>query len=101
MIFFWLFYFFINFLISFSVFKILNNKFLGIVLAFLVFGTLSGIWFIYPGSQNLAPIVSIFFLENDKSGLQIFLDSLTDISFMHERPIGDEPRNRRKKNVSI
>ena len=64
MIFFWLFYFFINFLISFSVFKILNNKFLGIVLAFLVFGTLSGIWFIYPGSQNLAPIVSIFFLEN-------------------------------------
>ncbi len=64
MIFFWLFYFFINFLISFSLFKILNNKFLGTVLAFLVFGTLSGIWFIYPGSQNLAPIVSIFFLEN-------------------------------------
>ena len=64
MIFFWLFYFFLNFLISLSVFKILNNKFLGIVLAFLVFGTLSGIWFIYPGSQNLAPIVSIFFLEN-------------------------------------
>jgi len=45
--------------------------------------------------SNSFAYFSIVFLENDKSGLQINLLSLSDISFMHERPIGDEPRNRR------
>tara|TARA_A100001011_G_C14298615_1_gene839678 strand:- start:666 stop:989 length:324 start_codon:yes stop_codon:yes gene_type:complete len=64
MIFFWIIYFFLSFLISFGFYKLFNHSIFGFILSIILFGLLSGVWFIYPGSHELAPIVSILFLEN-------------------------------------
>ena len=64
MIIFWTLYYFLSFLISFAFYKLFSNKTLGFISSIIMFGLLSGTWFIYPGSQELAPIVSILFLEN-------------------------------------
>tara|TARA_A100001011_G_scaffold332396_1_gene359455 strand:- start:633 stop:956 length:324 start_codon:yes stop_codon:yes gene_type:complete len=64
MLFFWTLYLAFSFLISFAFYKLFSHRWLGFVLSVILFGLLSGVWFIYPGSQELAPIVSIFFLEN-------------------------------------
>ncbi len=64
MLFFWSVYFFLSFIISFSFFKLFSYKVLGFIFFITMFGLLTGVWFIYPGSQELAPIVSILFLEN-------------------------------------
>ena len=64
MIIFWTLYYFLSFLISFAFYKLFSNQTLGFISSIVMFGLLSGVWFIYPGSQELAPIVSILFLEN-------------------------------------
>ena len=64
MLIFWILFFLLSFLISFSTYKMFSSKFLGFISAIIIFGFLSGVWFIQPGSQKLAPIISIFFLEN-------------------------------------
>ena len=64
MLIFWIFHFLLSLLISFCFYKLLSSKILGFIIAITVFGLLSGIWFIYPGSQNFAPILAILFLEN-------------------------------------
>ena len=61
---FWALYFVLSFLISFAFYKLFSHRGLGFVFSIILFGLLSGIWFIYPGSKELAPIVSILFLEN-------------------------------------
>ena len=64
MIIFWALYFLLSFLISFAFYKLFSYRTLGFISSIILFGLLSGIWFIYPGSQELAPIASILFLEN-------------------------------------
>lgn len=64
MLFFWILYFVLSLLISFSFYKLFSNRGLGFIFSLILFGVLSGVWFIYPGSQELAPITSILFLEN-------------------------------------
>lgn len=64
MIFFWVLYFLLSFLISLAFYKLFSWRKLGFILSIILFGLLSGVWFIYPGSQELAPIASILFLEN-------------------------------------
>ena len=64
MLFFWLLYFVLSFLISFAFYKLFSHRWLGFVSTIILFGLLTGIWFIYPGSQEMAPIMSILFLEN-------------------------------------
>ena len=64
MIFFWTLYYFLSFSISFAFYKLFSHRTLGFISSIILFGLLSGVWFIYPGSQELAPIVSILFLEN-------------------------------------
>jgi len=64
MIFFWILYFLLSFLISLAFFKLFSRRKLGFIISIILFGLLSGVWFIYPGSQELAPIASILFLEN-------------------------------------
>jgi len=64
MLIFWSLYFFLSLFISFAFFKLFTKKTLGLILSIILFGFLSGVWFIYPGSQKLAPIASILFLEN-------------------------------------
>lgn len=63
MIFFFSLYIFLSFLISFAVSKLVKNKFLKILWFSLFFAILTGFWFIEPGSNSFAPIVSIAFLE--------------------------------------
>ena len=64
MLIFWTIYFIISFLICFSFFKLLKSKFLRFSSTIFLFGLLFGVWFIYPGSRDLAPIASILFLES-------------------------------------
>ena len=64
MIIFWTLYFLLSFLISFAFYKLFYLRKLGFMFSIILFGLLSGVWFIYPGSQELAPIASILFLEN-------------------------------------
>ena len=64
MYFFWILYFVFSFFISFAFYKLFSQRGLGFVFSIILFGLLSGVWFIYPGRQELAPIISILFLEN-------------------------------------
>ena len=64
MLVFWTLYFILSSLISFAFYKLFSHRGLGFIFSIILFGLLSGVWFIYPGSQELAPIASILFLEN-------------------------------------
>ncbi|MBK93935.1 MAG: hypothetical protein CMP33_07110 [Rickettsiales bacterium] len=64
MLVFWILYFVLSFFISFAFYKLFSHRGLGFLSSIILFGLLSGIWFVYPGSRELAPIVSILFLEN-------------------------------------
>ncbi len=64
MLIFWILYFVLSFLISFAFYKLFSFQKLGFIFSIILFALLSGVWFIYPGSQELAPIASILFLEN-------------------------------------
>ena len=64
MLIFWTIYLILSFLISFAFYKLFSHQRLGFLSSIILFGLLSGVWFIYPGSQELAPIISILFLEN-------------------------------------
>ncbi len=64
MLIFWGLYFALSLIISLSFYNLFSHRILGFVLSIIFFGLLSGVWFIYPGSQELAPILSILFLEN-------------------------------------
>ncbi len=64
MLVFWILYLSLSFFISFALFKLFSHRGLGFILSITLFGLLSGAWFIYPGSRELAPIISILFLEN-------------------------------------
>ena len=84
MLFFWSVYFALSIAISLSFYKLFSHKIIGFIFSVFTFGLLSGVWFIYPGSQELAPIISIFFLENtivDSNGyLRLFRPFLVSIS---------------------
>ena len=64
MYFFWILHFALSFFISFAFYKLFFHRGLGFLFSIILFGILSGVWFIYPGRQEMAPIVSILFLEN-------------------------------------
>ncbi len=64
MTYFWAFYFLLSFLISFSFLKLFSNFFLRYLFFLISLSLLSSVWFLEPGSNNLAPIISIIFLEN-------------------------------------
>ena len=60
----WAIYCILSLIICFSFFRLFKSKFLKYSLTIFLFGLLFGVWFIYPGSRDLAPIVSILFLES-------------------------------------
>jgi len=64
MILIWLLYFLSAFVISLAFAILTKKKTLKIFIFAFIFGTLSGVWFVEPGNLNLAPIISILFLEN-------------------------------------
>ena len=63
MIFFWVFYYLVLILICYSLSKIINNKFIKFFSIPIIFGTFGSFWFIAPGGNEIAPIISILFLE--------------------------------------
>ena len=63
---FWIIYFALSFLISFLLSMLLEKRHLKFILFFVSFGILSAIWFRSPGASEIAPIISILFLENSK-----------------------------------
>ena len=64
MIYFWILYFILSLIISFSFYKIFSSPVLKILFFSIFFGLLNGVWFVLPGSQTLAPAISILILEN-------------------------------------
>ena len=72
----WFLYYLLSFLIAFLLTKFFEKRFLKITIFSLVVSLLGSIWFISPGSSQLAPVVSIFFLESTiieyKGYLRIF-----------------------------
>ena len=63
MIFFWLLYFLISIIISASLLKLFDSKTLRVLIFSASFSLMNTIWFRGPGEEILAPILSIFLLE--------------------------------------
>ena len=63
MIFFWVTHVFLSIIIAYSVYRLIDNLFLKIFVTSLFFGFISSCWYLYPGSNYLAPVMSIIFLE--------------------------------------
>ena len=63
MIFFWFFYYLILICICFSLSKVIRNKFIKYSLIPIIFGIFGSLWFVEPGKNEMAPIISIIFLE--------------------------------------
>ena len=63
MIFFWFFYYLILVFICFSLSKVIQNKFIKYSLIPIIFGIFGSLWYVEPGKNEIAPIVSILFLE--------------------------------------
>lgn len=64
MIFFWIIYYFSLIAICYFFLKIIKNKFVNFFFIPIIFGIFGSIWFIMPGSNEVAPIISILFLES-------------------------------------
>ncbi len=62
--FFWLAYYIFLFLICFLFANIVPNKFIKFFFTPFLFGIFGAIWFLEPGSNEMAPIISILFLES-------------------------------------
>ena len=63
MIILWVFYYLFLILICYSLSKIINNKFIKFFLIPIIFGIFGAFWFAEPGGNEIAPIISILFLE--------------------------------------
>ena len=63
MIFFWFFYYLILIFICYSLSKVIQNKFIKYFLIPIIFGIFGSLWYAEPGKNEIAPIISILFLE--------------------------------------
>ncbi len=64
MIFIWLTYYVILFFICFFLLKLIKNQFLKFFFIPIILGIFGSFWFLEPGSNEIAPIISILFLES-------------------------------------
>ena len=62
--FFWIIYLTFSLTIAFLFSMLVKKRLLKFLLFFISLGLLSAIWFKNPGSSEIAPVISIFFLEN-------------------------------------
>lgn len=77
------FYYFLLFFLIYLFINFINNKFIRYFFTPILLGVLGSFWFIEPGSNNLAPILSIIFLESsilESNGFERLLRPL--ISFI-------------------
>ena len=58
------FYYFLLFFLIYLFINFINNKFIRYFFTPILLGLFGSFWFIEPGSNNLAPILSIIFLES-------------------------------------
>jgi len=73
---FWIFYYILLILICYFFTKFNKNKFINFFFIPIIFGVFGAIWFSTPGDSELAPIISIIFLELsiiDSNGLERLL----------------------------
>ena len=87
MIIFWLFYYLVLIFICYFLAKIINNKFIKFFLIPIVFGIFGAIWFIEPGGNEIAPIMSILFLESsilESNGFNRLIRPLVSFIFLLE-----------------
>ena len=83
----WLLYYFSLILVCYLFSKILSNKFIKFFFIPVLFGIFGSLWFIEPGSNEVAPIVSIIFLESsilDSNGNNRLLRPMVSFVFVFQ-----------------
>lgn len=84
---FWIFYYLFLFFLTYLFINIVSNKFLRYFFSPLLIGVFGSFWFIEPGSSEIAPIVSILFLEAsiiEQNGFDRLLRPLIGFIFLLE-----------------
>mgnify|MGYP005691027199 CR=1 FL=1 len=87
MIIFWFFYYLFLIFICYSLSKIVKNKFKKFFLTPIIFGIFGAVWFVEPGGREIAPIISILFLESsilESNGLNRLIRPLISFIFLLE-----------------
>lgn len=82
---FWALYYFLVIVISAISLKLFKKKILKVLFFSFFFSIMSTPWFINPGSESLAPIISILILENsiiENHGIQRILRPFSVIFFI-------------------
>ena len=83
----WVLYYFSLILVCYLFSKILSNKFIKFFFIPVLFGIFGSFWFIEPGSNEVAPIVSIIFLESsilDSNGNNRLLRPMVSFVFVFQ-----------------
>jgi len=83
----WFLYYFSLILVCYLFSKILSNKFIKYFFIPVLFGIFGSFWFIEPGSNEVAPIVSIIFLESsilDSNGNNRLLRPMVSFVFVFQ-----------------
>ena len=83
----WFLYYFSLILVCYLFSKILSNKFIKFFFIPVLFGIFGSFWFIEPGSNEVAPIVSIIFLESsilDSNGNNRLLRPMVSFVFVFQ-----------------
>tara|TARA_X000000368_G_scaffold397004_1_gene365748 strand:- start:1195 stop:1500 length:306 start_codon:yes stop_codon:yes gene_type:complete len=83
----WLLYYFSLILVCYLFSKILSNKFIKFFFIPVLFGIFGSFWFIEPGSNEVAPIVSIILLESsilDSNGNNRLLRPMVSFVFVFQ-----------------
>lgn len=84
---FWIFYYFVLFILIYLFLNSVANKFLRYFFTPILIGIFGTFWFIEPGSKEIAPIISILFLETsllDSNGFERLLRPLIVVTFLLE-----------------
>jgi len=87
MIFFWIFYYSVLIFICYLLSKIINNKFIKFFFIPIIFGIFGSIWFIEPEVNEIAPIISILFLESsilESNGISRLMRPIISFIFLLE-----------------
>ena len=69
----WFLYYLLSIVITFFLIKMINNIYAKIIVFSFFISIFSSIWFVNPGESSLAPIMTIFILENsilENNGLE-------------------------------
>ena len=82
---FWISYLILSIFLTYLISKIFNNIYLKVFFINLFFSLFIGIWFISPGSEEMAPILSILLLESsilESNGFERLFRPLLTIFFL-------------------